>query len=114
MLTIADISTLIAEISTLTNGLPSSVPNSSKEDKIWAVMNSDDGKTPHETFNKRFDAMFGEDCHDIHGHLHHVRHGKLGMALVCSYLTNLDWTDFPLDLIEIKLCHLLVELTQLQ
>ncbi len=52
MLTIADISTLIAEISTLTNGLPSSVPNGSKEDKIWAVMNSDDGKTPHETFNK--------------------------------------------------------------
>ena len=33
------------------------------DDKIWAVMNSDNGEMPHETFNKRFDAMFSEDCH---------------------------------------------------
>jgi hypothetical protein len=103
MLTVADISSLVADIGILAHGLPSSVPNGSKEDKIWAAMNSDEGETPHETFNKRFDAMFGEDCRDLHGHLHHVRHGKLGMGLVCSYLSNLDWTSFPLDLVEIKL-----------
>ncbi len=77
-------------------------------------MNLDDGKTPHETFNKCFDAMFSEDCHNVHGHLHHICHGKLGMGLVYSYLTNLDWTDFPLDLTEIKLQCLLAELKQLQ
>jgi hypothetical protein len=114
MLTIAEISSLVADICTLANGLPLSVPNGSKEDKIWTVMNSDDGETPHETFNKRFDAMFGEDCRDLQGRLHHVRRGKLGMGLVCSYLTKLDWTDFPLDLAEIKLRRLLVELKQLQ
>ena len=47
--------------------------------------------------------MFGEDCRDLHGCLHHVCRGKLEMGLVCSYLTNLDWTDLPLDLAEIKL-----------
>lgn len=114
MLTVAEITSLVTDICTLSNGLPSSVPNGSKEDKIWAVMNSDDGETPHETFNKRFDAMFGEDCRDLHGRLHHVRRGKLGIGLVCSYLTNLDWTDIPLDLAEIKLRRLLVELKQLQ
>lgn len=114
MLTVAEINSLVADICTRANGLPSSVPLGSTEDKIWAVMNSDDGETPHETFNKRFDAMFGEDCRDLHGRLHHVRRGKLGMGLVCSYLTNLDWTDLPLDLAEIKLQRLLVELKQLQ
>ena len=103
MLTIAEISSLVAEICTLANGLPSSVPNGSKEDKIWIVINSTDGKTPHKMFNKQFNALFGEDCHDLHGHLHHVCHGNLGIGLVCSYLTNLDWTDLPLDLAEIKL-----------
>jgi hypothetical protein len=114
MLTIADIKSIVADIGTLANTLPSSVPNGSKDDKIWAVMNADDGETPHETFNKRFDAMFGEDCRDCHGRLHHVRRGKLGLGLVCSYLTKLDWTCIPLDLAEIKLQRLLVELKQLQ
>ena len=114
MPTLADIGSLVADICAFANSLPSSVPNGSKDDKIWAVMNSDNGETPHETFNKRFDAMFGEDCHDLHGRLHHVRRGKIGMGLVCSYLTKIDWTDFPLDLVEIKLQRLLVELKQLQ
>ena len=114
MLTVAEINSLVTDICAHANGLPSSVPNDSTEDKIWAVMNSDDGKTPHKTFNKRFNAMFGEDCRDLHGCLHHVCHGKLEMGLVCSYLTNLDWTDLSLDLAEIKLQRLLVELKQLQ
>lgn len=114
MPTIADISSLVTEICALANGLSSSVPNGSKDDKIWAVINLDDGKTPHETFNKRFDAMFGEDCCDLHGRLHHVHCGRLGIGLVCSYLTKIDWADFPLDLAEIKLQRLLVELKQLQ
>ena len=58
--------------------------------------------------------MFSEDCRDLHGCLHHIRHGTLRMGLVCLYLTKLDWTEFPLDLAEIKLRRLLVELKQLQ
>src|SRR6266567_7333951 len=114
MLTVAEIGSLVSDICTLANGLPTSVLNGSKEDKIWAVMNLDDGDMQHETFNKRFNAMFGEDCHDLYGHLHYVHRGKLGIGLVCLYLTKMDWTDFPLDLTEIKLQCLLVELNQLQ
>jgi hypothetical protein len=66
-------------------------------------MNLDNSETPHETFNKCFDAMFGEDCHDLHGRLHYVHRGKLRIGLVCLYLTKLDWTDFPLKIIKIKL-----------
>jgi hypothetical protein len=103
MLTVAEISSLVVDICTLANGLPTSVLNGFKEDKILAVMNLDDGETPHETFNKHFDAMFSEDCCNLHGHLHYVRRGKLGIGLVCSYLTKLNWTDFPLEITEIKL-----------
>jgi hypothetical protein len=114
MPTVADISSLVADISILAHALPPSVPNGSKDDKIWSVMNTDDCETAHETFNKRFDAMFGEDCRDLHGRLHHVRRGKLGLGLVCLYLSKLDWSEFPLDLVEIKLRRLLVELKHLQ
>ena len=65
MFTIAEINTLVAEICTHANALPLSVPNGSKDDKLWAIMNLDDGKTPHETFNKCFDAMFSEDCYNV-------------------------------------------------
>ena len=52
MLTVAEINSLVADICTRANNLPSSVLLGSTEDKIWAVMNSDDGEMPHETFNK--------------------------------------------------------------
>ena len=78
-------------------------------------MNSDELETPHETFNRRFDAMFAEDCCDSVGHLHYVRQGKLGMGLVVSYLSKINWTTgFPLDLVELKLQRLITELKNLQ
>jgi hypothetical protein len=52
MPTVEEIGGLVTDICTLANVLPSSVPNNSKNDKIWAVMNLDDGETPYETFNK--------------------------------------------------------------
>lgn len=70
--------------------------------------------TPHETFNRRFDALFAEDCRDSDGRLHHVRQGKLGMGLVVQYLSKIDWTSFPLDLVELKLQRLIIELKHLQ
>ena len=78
-------------------------------------MNSDKLETPHETFNQQFDAMFAEDCRDSVGHLHYVRQGKLGMGLVVSYLSKINWTTgFPLDLVELKLQRLITELKNLQ
>jgi hypothetical protein len=79
------------------------VPKGFKDDKIPDAMSTKEGDTPHETFNHLFDALFGEDCHDSHGCLHHVCQGKLGMGLAVSYLSRLNWTDFPLDLVELKL-----------
>jgi hypothetical protein len=78
-------------------------------------MNTEERDTPHETFNRRFDAMFSEDCRDSDGHLHYVRQGKLGMGLVVSYLSKINWaTGFPLDLVELKLQRLVTELKSLQ
>ena len=75
------------------------------------VMHSEEGETAQETFNRCFDAMFGEDCRDTAGHLQHVHRGKLGLVNVCAYLSKIDWADnFPLDIVEIKLQRLVAEL----
>ena len=80
-------------------------------------MNTKEGDghdAPFETFNRRFDALFGEDCRDLHGRLHHICQGKLGMGLVVLYLSKINWADFPLDLVELKLQCLIAELQHLQ
>jgi hypothetical protein len=106
---------LVKEISTPSNSLSDSVPKGSKDDKIWSVMNMEECDTPHETFNRRFDALFAEDCRDSDGRLHHVHQGKLGMGLVVLYLSKINWmTGFPLDLVELKLQHLVTKLKFLQ
>lgn len=105
------IKSLVKEIITLSNVLPISVPQGTEGDKIWSVMNRDAGETAHETFNRRFDAMFGEDCRDSMGRLQHIRQGRLGLGLVCNYLSTINWSDnFPLDIVEIKLNRLVTEL----
>ena len=77
-------------------------------------MNTEECETPHETFNRHFDALFGEDCRDDGGRLQYVRKGKLGLGCICSYLSKIDWTDnFPLDIVEIKLQRLISELKHL-
>jgi hypothetical protein len=115
MSTLGTIGLLVKEISSLSNSLADSVPKGSKDDKIWSVMNSEERDTPHETFNRRFDALFAEDCRDAEARLHYVRQGKLGMGLVVSYLSRINWTlGFPLDLVELKLQRLVTELKHLQ
>ena len=69
----------------LSNSLPKYVPHGTTKDKIWAVMHNQEG----ETFNKRFDALFGEDFRDSDGCLHHIRQGKYGMGLICAYLNQI-------------------------
>jgi len=111
MPTIAGIKLLTKDIATLSNGLPQSIPQGTKADKIWNVMKVDERDTAFETFNMRFDAMFGEDCRDSGGRLHHISRGRFGIGCVCSYLAKVDWSNgFPLDLVEIKLQRLLTEL----
>jgi hypothetical protein len=111
----ATIGLLVKEIGTLSNSLADSVPKGSKNDKIWSVMNTEERDTPHETFNRRFDALFAEDCRNSNGRLHHVRQGKLGMGLIVSYLSKINWAlGFPLDLVELKLQRLIAELKHLQ
>ena len=106
---------LVKDITSLSNSLSDSVPQGSKDDKIYCVMNTEEHNTPHETFNRRFDVLFAEDCRDSHGRLHLVRQGKLGMGLVVSYLSKINWsTGFPLDLVELKLQRLVTELKGLQ
>ena len=72
MSTISEIKALIKSLTALSSNLPQSVQNGTKEDKIWRVMNMEEGETAHETFNRRFDAMFGEDSRDAAGHLQYV------------------------------------------
>ena len=75
------------------------------------VMHTEERETAHKTFNRRFDAMFGEDCRDPAGRLHYIRRGKLGLGCVCAYLSEIDWADnFPLDIVKIKLRRLFTEL----
>jgi hypothetical protein len=100
---------LVKQISALSNTLSDAVLKGAKSDKIWSVMNSGEGDSPHETFNHHFDALFGEDCQDSDGHLHHLRQGKFRMSVIISYLSKIDWTDgFPLDLVELKLNRLVL------
>jgi hypothetical protein len=115
MSTLATIKLLVKDISTLSTSLLDSVPKGSKDDKIYCVMNTEEQDTPHETFNWRFNVLFPEDCCDSNGCLHLVRRGKLGMGLIVLYLPKINWMiGFPLDLVELKLQHLVTELKGLQ
>ena len=78
-------------------------------------MNIKEGDILHETFNCQFDALFEEDCCDPGGRLHHIYQGKLGMGLITSYLSKINWTkDFLWDLMELKLWCLIDGLKYLQ
>lgn len=114
MSTLMGIKLLVKEIGSLSTSLADSVLKGTKDDKIWSVLNKEERDTPHETFNSRFDALFAEDCRDSNGRLHHIRQGKLGMGLVVSYISKINWADFPLDLVELKLQRLVTELKSLQ
>jgi hypothetical protein len=114
MSTIEEIKQLTKNVSTLSASLPPTVPKGTTKDKIWTVFHAEEGETAFETFNKRFDALFAEDCRDVGGRLPHIRQGKSGMGLVCTYLKKIDWSEgFPLEIVAIKLRRLVAELMHL-
>lgn len=107
---------LITEIALLSRALPASVRQAVDRNKIPIVSSSDEGETPWHTFNKRFDALFAEDCRDNAGRLHHIRRGPLGMELVAKYLEGLNGDELhsmPVDLVINKLNRLSEELNHL-
>jgi hypothetical protein len=114
MSTVATIRLLVKEISSLSLSLADTVPKGPKNDKIWSVLNAEEHDSPHETFNSCFDALFTKDCRNADGRLHHIRQGKLGMGLVVSYISKINWADFPLDIVDLKLQWLIAELKHLQ
>lgn len=101
---------LIQGIIALAHKLPDTIPDATKEDVICTAMKTT-GDTDWETFNRRFDAVFGDDCRDADGRLKYLRRGRLGLTAVCSYLQRVpDQKGMPLDLVNIKLERLLDEL----
>jgi hypothetical protein len=100
----------VKNITFLSNVLSQSVQQGTKEDKIWRMMNAGECDTAHETFNRQFDALFGEDCPDSSGRLLHIRRGKLGMGLVTLYLSQIVLR--PLSYLSAA-CSLMLPLTRL-
>ena|ERR1700691_2239636 len=109
------VKSLIANLLTLCDGLPSSIPLASKDDQIYHVMKNVTGDDEWQTFNHRFDLLFGEDLRDAEGCLLHIRRGKYGMDAVCTYLKGIDLDTPGLfhDLMAIKLIRVVEELAHL-
>ena len=62
-----DIKTSISHITNLSKDIPISIPIGNKKSMIHLVMTSNEGEDSLETFNKQFDALFAENCHDVPG-----------------------------------------------
>jgi hypothetical protein len=79
---------IVEAITLLTKNLPSSVPEGTRKGKLYRVLTNDNyrGETPWETFNKRMDTTFGEDCRNAEGHLENMCRGRFGMDIVTKYL----------------------------
>ena len=104
---VEDIKSSISRITVLRKEIPINIPIGNKRSKIYLVMTSDEGEDTWQTFNKWFDALFAEDCHDEQRQLHH---GEFGMDKVVQYLSTLDINLLPLDLVAKKLDQLEAEL----
>ena len=100
----------ISSITTLCKELPMTISHGSKRCKIYEVLSGPEGENAWHTFNQRFDALFGEDCRDEEGRLHHICHGEYGMDKVIKYLSTMDLGSLLLDLVDIKLNWLKEEL----
>lgn len=74
-----DITALVRRIQDMSKSLPQTVPESTKEGKLYEVMTTMNGDSHWETFNRRFDNLFGEHCRDKNGRLYHLRRGKYGL-----------------------------------
>ena len=63
---------LLSNIISLAKTLPLSLPLATVDDRIYTVMTSVEGESLWATFNKWFDALFGEDCRNGDRRLHYM------------------------------------------
>jgi hypothetical protein len=89
-----------------------------EDDKIYHVVNTVfgiDSDAPAPTFTRRMDVLFGRDCRDTNGRLHHIRRGPLGMALFVNYLRGIDWSTaaIPFVTASLKLLEIMKEMETL-
>ena len=99
MPTIHNIQSSISEIKILCMELPVTIQNSSN--KINQVMTMEQHDNAWQTFNKRFDTLFGEDCHNATGWLHQIHCGEYGIEpealnflLLCGRYVYCSWITF--------------------
>jgi hypothetical protein len=98
----------------LAKQLPASVPIATKDGRIMEVFSSipiSENPTEHwETFNRRMDALFGDELRNSDGRLLHVERGAFGIDLILEYFDDavskgtLNW-----DLAAIKVDRLVTE-----
>lgn len=101
---------LIQRILGLVPTLPDTIPEAEKNDVICTAMKTT-GESAFATFNRRMDAIIGEDTRDKSGRLRYIRRGRLGLKAVCTYLERvLDQPGLQYDLMDIKLERLVKEL----
>lgn len=107
---------LIVDLVSLCQKLPSSVPTASKDDQIYRIISEVQGDDPWQSFNRKFDLLFGEDCRDEGGRLLNIRRGKYGMGAVCAYLMTINTEEpwFLADLAVIKLNRICEAVTKLK
>jgi hypothetical protein len=103
---------LIVKLISLCQGLPKTVPIAEKDDKIYHVITNVNEDDPWQSFNRKFDLLFGEDCRDGKGHFQNIRRGRYGMGAVCMYLKGVNTEEpwFLADLAIIKLERICKEL----
>lgn len=109
-ITVESLKSCISEIVALSKELPLTISHGSKRCKIYEVLEMPAHNDEWMTFNKRFDALFGEDCRDGEGRLTHIRRGEYGMDKVNKYLASVNLSSVPPDLAAIKLDRLKAEL----
>lgn len=104
-------------LKTLVEKLPASVPLASPEDKINQVFQNipetnDDEDGQWRVFNRRMDALFGNDVRDSNGRLH-IHRGPHGMDLVMDYFQRcVDNNSLQWEAAEPKFARLVIELKQ--
>ena len=78
----------VSKLAKLLPKLAKSIPLATAEDRINTVFKNipSDTSEPWEVFNRRFDALFGQDTCNANGRLKNIQRGPLGMDMVLEYL----------------------------
>jgi hypothetical protein len=99
--------TLTVNIACNQHLLPATVPRATEDDDIYRVFTTIEEETQWETFNRRFDIIFGNHLRNESGDLKNVKRGPFGMGLVSRYLKDFKFAELePPELAEAALVKL--------